>query len=215
MKYFFLAAVFYLPLSAFAQQDYFYAPKNLNANAPALIITSCTGATKADLDSNKAIADKLGWVLATCAGTKNHQEASLNDRYICATYQSLISKYQIDKSRVYIYGFSGQAVQALLAVFLHPTKFKGAVAICAHAGAMQYANWEMLRDKSFYLVSRERDWNLNDNKQIHQAFLENSISDTLVITPGQHGPKTRRELFEACKWLNNPSPRLLPPGKGE
>jgi predicted peptidase len=201
MKYLFLITVFNLSFSAFAQQDLFYVPKDLKSKAPALIITSCTGATKADLDSNKAIADKLGWVLATCAGTKNHQDASLNDRYIYATYQSLISKNQIDQSRVYIYGFSGQAVQAMMAVFLHPSKFKGAVAICAHAGAMPYANWEMLKDKKFYLISRDQDWNLLDNRTMHQAFLENGISDTLVVTRGQHGPKTRRELFEACKWL--------------
>ncbi|MBI5806168.1 hypothetical protein HZA73_08990 [candidate division TA06 bacterium] len=190
-----------MPLSAFAQQDHFYVPKNLKAKAPALIITSCIGATKADLDSNRAIADKLGWVLCTSAKTRNHRDSRQNDADVMGTYKVLIDKYPVDASRIYIYGFSGQAVQALMAVFLHPTKFKGAVAICAHAGAMQHANWEMLRDKRFYLVSRERDWNLNDNKQIYQAFLENGISDTLVITPGQHAPKTRRELFEACKWL--------------
>jgi predicted esterase len=202
MKDFFLIVVFCLPLAAFAQQDHFYVPKNLKAKAPALIITSCTGATKKDLDSNKAVADSLGWVICTSSRTRNHRDHKLNDADIMATYATLLSVYPVDPAKVFIYGFSGQAVQAMMEVFLHPTKFKGAVAICAHAGAMQYANWEMLRDKRFYLVSRERDWNLNDNKQIHQAFLENGISDTLVITPGQHGPKTRRELFEACRWLN-------------
>jgi len=187
----------------FAQQDHFYVPKGLKKPAPALIITSCTGATKADLDSNKAVADKLGWIICTSAKTKNHRDSRQNDADIMATYKTLLAKYPVDTSKIYLYGFSGQAVQALMAVFLHPTKFKGAVAICAHAGAMPYANWEMLRGKRFYLVSRERDWNLNDNKMMHQAFLENGISDTLVITPGQHGPKTRRELFEACKWLQS------------
>jgi len=206
MKYFFLIAVFYLPLSAFAQQDLFYVPKNLKVKAPALIITSCTGATKADIDSNKAIADKLGWVICTSAKTRNHRDSRRNDADIMITYKTLTAKYPVDTARVFIYGFSGQAVQAMMAVFMHPSKFKGAVAICAHAGAMSYANWEMLKDRKFYLISRERDWNLLDNKTMHQAFLENGIPDTLVITKGQHGPKTRRELYEACKWLNRPLP---------
>ena len=197
---------FFSAAALFAQQDLFYAPKNLKANAPALIITSCTGATKKDLDSNKAIADELGWIICTSAKTRNHRDSRQNDADIMATYKTLLAKYPVDTSRIYIYGFSGQAVQALMAVFLHPAKLKGAVAICAHAGAMPYANWEMLKDKQFYLISRERDWNLNDNKTMYQAFLENSISDTLVITPGQHRPKTRRELFEACKWLDKPLP---------
>lgn len=204
MKYIalFITALLF-PLSAYSQQDHFYVPKGLKTQAPALIITSCTGATKKDLDSNKIIADSLGWIICTSAKTRNHRNARLNDADIMATYNALLASYPVDTSKIYIYGFSGQAVQAMMEVFLHPAKFKGAVAICAHTGAMPYAGWEMLKDKHFYLISRERDWNLNDNKMMHQAFLENGISDTLVITPGPHGPKTRKELFEACKWLQS------------
>lgn len=189
---------------AFAQQsdDMVYVPKKDAAQAPALIITSCTGATQADIDTNKAVADSLGWILATCAKTKNHQDAALNDQYICGTYQSLISKYQIDKSRVYIYGFSGQGVQALMEVFLHPELFRGAVAICPHAGALPLFKWEELVGNEFYLISRTKDWNLKDNQMMHAKFRENGIRDTLVITPGQHEPKNRRELFRACQWLD-------------
>jgi hypothetical protein len=194
--------------SAWAQPpgDLFYAPKKLKGKAPALIITSCTGATKKDLDSNQAVADSFGWIICTSASTRNHRDSRQNDADIMNTYKTLLGKYQVDTARVYIYGFSGQAVQALMEVFLHPDKFKGAVAICAHAGAMPYANWEVLKDKHLYLISRESDWNLNDNKMMHQAFLENGVPETLVITAGPHGPKTRRELFEGCKWLNRPLP---------
>ena len=144
----------------------------------------------------------MGWILATCAKTKNHQDAALNDQYIMATYQKLIANYQIDKSRVFVYGFSGQAVQALMEVFLHPELFRGAVAICAHGGAMGLTQWETLTGHGFYLISRQQDWNLTDNKKIHQLFQMNGIRDTLVITKGQHGPKDSSELFRGSKWLN-------------
>jgi predicted esterase len=199
-----LISMFLVTAAGFAQQpgDLFYVPKKHATQAPALIITSCTGATQADIDSNKSVADSFGWILATCAKTKNHQDAALNDQYVMATYQSLIAKYQIDKSRVYIYGFSGQAVQALMEVFLHPELLRGAVAICAHAGAVPLAQWEMLTGHGFYLISRQKDWNLKDNKKMHQLLQANGLRDTLVITPGQHGPKDRRELFKGCKWLD-------------
>jgi predicted esterase len=207
MKNRFTAIFIFLFVSvSFAQQDYFYVPKKLKTPAPALIITSCTGATRKDLDSNKAVADSLGWVICTSAKTRNHRDAGFNDADIMKTYKTLVTKYPVDRSQIYIYGFSGQAVQALLAVFRHPTEFKGAVAICAHAGALPYADWESLKHKRLYLISRELDWNLLDNRKMHQSFLENGISDTLVITPGQHGPRTRRELFEGCRWLNRPLP---------
>jgi predicted peptidase len=204
MKKLILFSIILSAISSFAQQDHFYVPKTAQKPAPALIITSCTGATKKDLDTNKAVADSLGWVICTSAKTRNHRDAELNDADIMRTYRTLVTKYPVDRSKIYIYGFSGQAVQAMLAVFRHPDEFKGAVAICAHAGAMQYANWETLKDKPFYLISRDHDWNLLDNRKMHQAFLENGIRDTLVITPGEHGPKTRRELLEGCRWLKKP-----------
>jgi len=185
----------------FAQQDHFYLPKGIKKLVPALIITSCTGATQKDLDSNKAIADKLGWVICTSAKTKNHRDAWQNDRDIMDTYKELVSKYPVDTSNVFIYGFSGQAVQSLMEVFLHPEIFKGAVCICAHNGAMGLAKWESLSGHYFCLISREKDWNLEANKNMHREFLSQGIPDTLIITKGQHGPKTRRELFDACRWL--------------
>jgi len=205
MRYTLILFVLLITVRSLSSQqtgDLFYVPTKHTAQAPALIITSCTGATQADIDSNRAVADSFGWILATCAKTKNHQDAALNDQYVMATYQVLISKYQIDKSRVFIYGFSGQAVQALMEVFLHPELLRGAVAICAHAGALPLAQWETLAGRGFYLISRQKDWNLEDNKKMHQLFQANGLRDTLVITKGQHGPRDRFELFRGSKWLN-------------
>ena len=205
MRYTILLCAFLMaaqPLTAQTPGDLFYVPKKHAAQAPALIITSCTGATRADIDSNKAVADSFGWILATCAATRNHVAADLNDRAIFATYLKLVAGYPVDKSRVFIYGFSGQAVQALQEVFAHPELFRGAVAICAHAGALPLAQWDQLPGHGFYLISRQEDWNLEDNKKMHQLFQYNGLRDTLVITRGQHGPKDRKELFRGSKWLN-------------
>ncbi|MCU0607859.1 MAG: prolyl oligopeptidase family serine peptidase [Candidatus Edwardsbacteria bacterium] len=177
-------------------------PKKHAARAPALIITSCSGATQADLDSNRAIADSLGWVLAACAGTRNHRPAEVNDRDIFATYLKLIANYPVDKSRVFIYGFSGQGAQALMEVCSHPELFRGAVAVCAPRGALPLARWETLSGRLVYLVTRQQDWNLMDNVEMHRRFQANGIRDTLVVTPGRHQPRDRRELFQACRWLD-------------
>lgn len=184
-----------------AQQDFFYVPKRIKGPVPALIITSCTGATQKDLDSNRAIADKLGWVICTSAKTKNHRDARQNDRDIMETYRILVTQYPVDTSKIFIYGFSGQAVQAMMEVFLHPKKFKGAVCICAHDGAMGLAERGSLKDRCFYLISREKDWNLEANRKMHWQFLAYDVKDTLIVTKGEHGSKTRRELFDGCRWL--------------
>jgi len=185
-----------------AQQDFFYVPKRIKGPVPALIITSCTGATQKDLDSNRAIADRLGWIICTSAKTKNHRDAWQNDADIMATYKKLIADYPVDSNYVFIYGFSGQAVQAMMEVFLHPDRFRGAVCICAHNGAMGLAEWGSLYGHYFYMVSREKDWNLEANRKMHWQFVAHDVKDTLIVTKGEHGPKTRRELFDGCRWLS-------------
>ncbi len=62
-----LLVSFYAAYGAGNQGDLFYVPAGARRSVPALIILSCTGATQADLDSCRPIADSLGWALATCA----------------------------------------------------------------------------------------------------------------------------------------------------
>lgn len=182
--------------------DLFYHPAASKTPSPALIILSCTGATGADLDSCRPIADSLGWALATCAGSRNHRDPRFNDYDIMATYSALAARHPIDRDRVFIYGFSGQGVQALTSVFLHPEAFRGAVSICGHDGAMGLARWEELRGKAFYLVTRTNDWNREGNARMDAAFRKAGIRDTLIVTKGKHEPKGFKEVLKGCRWLD-------------
>ena len=206
---FLVIIIFTLPLSAKsvycdADSDCYYVPQkviNSNKPAPALLYLSCTGAIKSDLDSIKFIADSLGWILFSCHQSRNHRDVMLNDKDIMKTYYKLIKNYKIDTMRIFIYGFSGQGVQSLMEMFLHPTKFRGVHTVCAHTGAMSLAKWSSLKGHLAFLISREKDWNLQQNYQIDQAFKINGVKDTLVITPGEHGIGDKYEIFRAVKWL--------------
>lgn len=206
-KYAFLAMACLAAATCPGQQtgDLFYVPKGAAGPRPALIILSCTGATRTDLDSCKPVADSLGWVLATCAKSRNHRDSRLNDYDIMATYLALLRKHEVDRERVFIYGFSGQGVQALMSVFLHPEAFKGAVSICAHDGAMGLARPEELGGKLFYLVTRERDWNREANVKMEEALRKSGARDTLVVTKGKHEPKGFREVLRGSRWLDKSS----------
>lgn len=168
---------------------------------PALLYLSCTGAKKSDLDSIRFIGDSLGWVIFSCHKSRNHRDAMQNNLDIIKTYHKAIIKYPIDTNRVFIYGFSGQGVQALITMFLHPKKFRGVITECAHAQALPLADWKTLKNNLAYLISRQKDWNLNANYLLHQKFQENGVNDTLVITPGEHSIGNAQELFQACKWI--------------
>jgi len=211
---FLVIIIFTLPLSAKSvycdvDSDCYYVPQkviNLNKPVPALLYLSCTGTIKSDLDSIKFIADSLGWILFSCHQSRNHRDVMLNDKDIMKTYYKLIKNYKIDTMRIFIYGFSGQGVQSLMEMFLHPKIFRGVIPVCAHTGAMSLVKWNTLDNHLVYLVSRTKDWNLQQNYQIHQAFQEHGVKDTLVITPGEHGIGDKYEIFRAVRWLRKNSP---------
>jgi len=210
---FLVIIIFTLSLSAKsvycdADTDCFYIPQKVvdsDKLVPALLYLSCTGAVKSDLDSIKFIGDSLGWIIFSCHKTRNHRDAIQNDIDIIKTYNKAVKKYPIDTTKVFIYGFSGQGVQALMEMFLHPTKFRGVHTVCAHTGAMSLAKWSTLKSHLAFLISRQKDWNLQQNYQIHQAFQDHGIKDTLVITPGEHGIGDKYEIFRAVRWLRKNS----------
>jgi hypothetical protein len=186
-----------------ADSDCFYAPVDSDTSGyyPALLVLSCTGATAEDLDSIIYVADSLRILVATCHESRNHRESYLNDQDIMKTYEKLVCSFKVDLSRVFIYGFSGMGVQALLSLFLHGQHFRGVVAVSAHKGAMGYLKGEESSGRCIYLISRENDWNLDDNRQMHVQFGYYDLNDTLVITPGEHMPPSQKELLDACQWL--------------
>jgi len=195
-----------------ADSDWFYLPASLVSDpasmnrptlSPALLILSCTGAGRADLDSLIFIADSMKVVLAACHASRNHRSANLNDADIMKTAEKLLTQYPVDASRVYIYGFSGQGVQAMMALFMHPDIFQGLISACGHAGAVSLAPWQKLSSdrKSIYLISRKKDWNLEQNHYLHDLFRANNVRDTLVILKGKHSPPPAEEIFKACQWL--------------
>jgi predicted esterase len=191
-----------------ADSDCFYAPfDSVKAGeyCPALIYLSCTGATPKDLDSIKDLADSLGMIFLSCHKSRNHRDVTENDRDIMRTYEKLLRDYPVDPARIFIYGFSGQAVQAMLEIFIHPKDFRGIVAVCSHAGVLPLAKWSELGGKLIFLISRNEDWNLKDNQEMHRQFVANGVTDTLAVAPGPHGPPDHQELSGALRWLRDNS----------
>jgi predicted esterase len=183
--------------------DCFYVPKNTDGRdyLPALIVLNCMGATAEDAESLIDVADSLHMIVATCHGSRNHRDVFLNDQDIMKTYEKLVGNYNVDPLRVFISGFSGMGVQAMMSLFLHAAYFRGILAICAHKGAMRFGQGSALTDKYIYLISRENDWNLDDNRQMHFQFRDYGIRDTLVVTSGEHAAADQREILNACYWL--------------
>lgn len=187
-----------------ADSDCFYVPsvaKPAGRPPAGLVVLHCNGAVPADLDTFRVIADSLGWVLASCHRSRNHRSPDSNHFDIVRTVGKLRAHYRIDTTRVFLFGFSGQGVQALLTMFERPDLIRGVVAVCPHDGAMERADWESLKGHAVYLVTRTQDWNRLACDRMYQAFSESGVRCRLVTTAGPHGPGTRFESLAGCRWL--------------
>jgi predicted esterase len=184
----------------------YYIPKRalIEKNAvPGLIVLQCYGATRGDLDSFQLIADSLNWALATCYGSRNHQNVYLNDAYIYRTVKRFVRRYPVDSTRIVIYGFSGQGSQALATTILHPELFRAVVAVCAPEVAITALDAPtLLIDHFIYLVTREKDWNRQSNYEMLERFQSQGAICNFLLTKGEHSIGTLKEVLTACRWLD-------------
>jgi predicted esterase len=182
--------------------DCFYLPASAGPGpVPALVVLSCNGALPVDLDTVKLVGDSLGWAMASCHATRNHRDLELNDADIIRTLDKLLDTLPVDPGRVFIFGFSGQGVQALAEMFLHPERFRGVVSVCGHRGTLGLARDAQFLDNLAVLITREQDWNRGENEQLAAALNGLGVPAELRVTPGEHEPGPALELLDACRWL--------------
>lgn len=184
--------------------DCYYLPAPVTVTkekVPGLILLHCNGATNDDLDTLRFIGDSLGWILATCHASRNHRDIYRNDDAIVKTITKLLRSYPVDSNQIFLFGFSGQGVQALATMILHPELVRGVITVCAHQATLDLAIPELLNNHLVYLVTRNQDWNLMANYQMYLQFNSWAIACTLVVTPGEHSAGSRQEILSGCHWL--------------
>lgn len=187
--------------------DCYYVPELLpGETAPALLILSCVGATPRDVDSNLVVSDSLGWILASCHGSRNHRSGEENDRDIMNTLGKLLSNCPVDRRRIYICGFSGMGAQSLLELILHPALFRGAVTSCSPGIELPLSSGQDYTSNAAYIVTRENDWNLDGNRSLRERLEQTGVSCRLAVTAGKHEPGGTDELLAGCRWLLDNTP---------
>lgn len=189
-------------VSVDADSDCFYAPPSADTvRSPALLVLSCTGIVRHDIDSLAPVADSFGLILAGCHGSRNHRTYPDNDRDIIRTFEKLVVQYPVDPARVFICGFSGMGAQSIQEVLSHPALFRGALSACSPAVDLSQADPGTLAGSRLYLISREKDWNLEGNRQMSLALQEMGTPSLLQIYPGEHAPGPIEELYQGITWL--------------
>ncbi len=172
-----------------------------NGPRPTLLYLSCTGGGYDDMDTARVVFDSLGWNVAVCAKSKNHRDTRLNDEDILVLVDNLNRYPQVDKSKIFIYGFSGQGAQALRIALKYPDKFGGIITQCAHDGMLEEIDWKYALGMPVLLMTRESDWNRASNRKIARILEQGGVNVKLFITPGEHKIGDRRELLFLCRTI--------------
>lgn len=195
-------------LTCDADSDCFYVPATRKAGrAPALVILSCASATRVDLDTVTSVADSLGWTFATCHGPRNRRDSRSNDADIVRTATKLLRRFNADPDRLFLFGFSGMGVQALASLCAHPDLLRGVAVTCAHRGGIEGADLSELLSNKVFLRTRTEDWNRADNCLVYRLLRVAGVEATLVTDSGPHSIGPKRELLEACRWLDRATTR--------
>jgi predicted esterase len=185
-----------------ADSDCFYVPATRpSGRPPALIVLSCVSATRADLDSVRSVADSLGWTFATCHGPRNRRDFHSNDADIVRTAAKLLRRFNADPNRLFVFGFSGMGVQALASLCAHPDLLRGVATTCAHRDGIEGAVLPELSNNKVFLRTRTEDWNRADNNLMYRLMRGAGVEAVLVTDSGPHSIGPKRELLEACRWL--------------
>ncbi|MBN2541962.1 prolyl oligopeptidase family serine peptidase [bacterium] len=169
---------------------------------PLLIVLHCEGGTAQDIYDNIAVAESLGWMLAVAKGPRNHRSTLLNTNDILNLADYLKEAYPVDPDKIFIFGFSGMGAQALYTVFDYPHLFAGAVSTCGHSGGLTNIQWDKAKNVCVYLITRQKDWNRQQNETMSRLFDSLDIRFRLEITPGEHEEGPPEECYRACEWLN-------------
>ncbi|HDR91241.1 MAG TPA: hypothetical protein ENN75_03210 [candidate division Zixibacteria bacterium] len=186
-----------------ADSDCFLLPDApLAEPVPALIYLSCTGGKPWDIDSVRAVHDELGWAIATCGKSRNHRTGELNEADILRLQAKLEKTGQVNKNRIYLFGFSGQGAQALGTALRHPKCFDGAVIDCAHTGNISHFDPQASAHQAFYIITKTGDWNREHNEKLHKLFVYSGIRDTLIIGEGEHGIGPATDVLRGCLWFD-------------
>ena len=153
------------------------------------------------MDTARVVFDSLGWNVAICAKSKNHRDTRLNDEDILVLVDNLNRYPQVDKSKIFIYGFSGQGAQALRIALKYPDKFGGIITQCAHDGMLEEIDWKYALGMPVLLMTRESDWNRASNRKIARILEQGGVNVKLFITPGEHKIGNRKELLFLCRTI--------------
>ena len=185
-----------------AQSYAIYLPSSYNSANKYPIIYFFDPHAKGNLPLTKykALAEKYGYILIGSNNSKNGLDWNVITLLIQNVFNSTFGSISIDKSRIYMCGFSGGSRIAGVMGALNPD-IKGI--ICCSA-SFPLRPETQARSFEWIGIAGNEDFNMTEMKELNRNMNGTSITHKLIIYDGKHQWPPENIMEEAFKWLENP-----------
>jgi predicted peptidase len=146
----------------------------------------------------------LIWISANRSGNNTHTSRRVSYALLALTVMG--RNYQIDKSRIYISGFSGGGRTASYVATEYPQLFKGAIYICGVLfwGDDRTIAIDEVRKNRYVFLTGTKDFNLRDTKQVFKKYGKAGVEQVklMVIPHMGHSNPRYSDYSKAIAWLD-------------
>lgn len=150
------------------------------------------------LDKYKDLASQSGFILAASNNSKNGLSTEATQKIYRTLMTDLGESLAVDKSRVYLMGFSGGARVSIMLALIQPG-IRGVIACGAGLPGMN-----SIPSLTFELfgITGLGDFNLHEMLQLEQMLDQTAVRHFFTTFEGTHEWPPEEVIQEAIQWLN-------------
>ena len=184
-----------------------YVPATYDPKKPAGVLVYISPTDSGKLPNAwKELIDKynLIWVAANKSGNKIGSHRRLT--YAVMALAVVDKRYNTDRNRIYLSGFSGGGRIASHLAIQYPSLFKGAIYNC---GANRWDKnaqiaLDQIKQNRYVFVTGSNDFNLDDTKRVFRSYRKAGIeqSKLMVIAGMGHSNPNKNNYEKAIKYLD-------------
>lgn len=184
-----------------------YVPEHYSADSPPGVLVYISPSQSGSLPQGWASVmedHNLIWIGANQSG--NRVLASRRILKAVLALEAVRQQYAIDKTRLYVAGFSGGGKVASMIASDLATTFAGGIFICGVLSWEQddETHAEAIRSNRYVFLTGERDQALVSTKQAFRSYRDAGVTNVeLVIVRGMgHSNPPRKEISQAIDFLD-------------
>ena len=179
-----------------------YVPEHYDPAKPAGVLVFINSKNSGKiLDEWKAIMDRhnLIWIGANESGN----DISIPQRvaYAILAPKLINTHYTINPERVYLSGFSGGGRMASMVATEYNSIFKGAIynSGANFWGESALTRYQEMSNNHYVFVAGTEDFNLEDTKQVYNAYLEAGVKNSkLIVVPNMPHKRPDADILDTA-----------------